>query len=201
MKYIFILAIFSFSLITLSCDETDDLFDDATGGTDPLINQEMAEARDYNLTTPLYGMQVSVRNDVGLGTNNILEILDGRATAFLDCQFEEGSDIGFEDFMLSNGDTIGPLSELRVFVVPRRFECEAADRDVCTGIYFFGNDIIVVSSGSIGGCPNLAVWKHELGHRYGMEADHSNLDEFRACTDEDNCSFEDVIGFDARHSH
>lgn len=201
MKYLFIIAIISVSFITLSCDETEDLFDDATGGTDSLIDQEIAEAQDYNLTTPVYGMRVSVRDDVGLGINNILNILDNRATQFLDCQFEGGSDLGFEDVMLSNGDTIGPLSDLRVFVVLRRFKCEAVDLDVCTGIYFFGNDIIVVSSGSFGGCPNLAVWKHELGHRYGMEADHSNLNEFRACTDENNCSFEDIIGFNEEHIH
>ncbi len=194
MKYLFIFAIISFSLITISCDETEDLFDG--GGTDPLIDREIAEAQDYNLSTPVYGMQVAVRGDVGLGDNAIMGILDRRATSFLDCQFEGGSDLGFEDVMLSNGDTIGPLSELRVFVVPRRFECEAVGLDRCNGIYFFGNDILVVSVGNFSGCPDLPVWKHELGHRYGMEADHSNLNEFRACTDEENCSFEDIIGFD-----
>lgn len=194
MKYYILLAVLSISVVITSCDETEDLFDG--GGTDPLIDRDIAEAQDYNLTTPVYGMQVAIRDDVGLGDSTIMDILDRRATSFLNCQFEEGSDLGFQDVMLSNGDTIGPLSELRVFVVPRRFECEAVGLNRCTGIYFFGNDIIVVSSGSFSGCPNLAVWKHELGHRYGMEADHSNLNEFRACTDEDNCSFEDIIGFD-----
>ena len=194
MKYFLIIAVFSVSLIQLSCDETDDFLNG--GGTDPLIDQEVAEAQDYSLTTPVYGMQVAIRDDVGLGVNNILAILDNRATQFLDCQLEGSSQLGFEDVMLPDGGTIGPLSELRVFVVPRQFDCEAADRDVCSGIYFFGNDIIVVSSSSrFSSCPNLAIWKHELGHRYGMEADHSNIGDFRGCTDEDNCSFEDILGF------
>lgn len=194
MKYFLLIAVLSISIIQLSCDETDDFLNG--GGTDPLIDQEIAEAQDYSLTTPVYGMQVAIRDDVGLGVNNILAILDNRATQFLDCQLEGGSELGFEDVMLPDGGTIGPLSELRVFVVPRQFDCEAADRDVCSGIYFFGNDIIVVSSSSrFSGCPNLAIWKHELGHRYGMDADHSNIGDFRACTDEDNCSFEDILGF------
>lgn len=194
MKYIFLIALLIVPLLSLSCNETDDLFG---GGSDPdpLINRAVAEARDYNLTTPVYGMKVSIRDDVGLGVNTILDILDNRAEQFLNCQFEEGSQLGFEDVMLSNGETRSPLSDLRVFVVPNRFECEAADRSVCSGIYFFGNDIIVVSSSRrFSGCPSLPIWKHEVGHRYGMEADHSNLGEFRSCTDENNCSFEDVFG-------
>ena len=91
MKYLLIFAIISFSFITISCDETDDLFNDG-GGVDPLIDEEVVEARDYNLTTPVYGMQVSVREDVGLSDNNILNILDNRATEFLNCQFEGGAD-------------------------------------------------------------------------------------------------------------
>lgn len=195
MKYLILLTVLSISLVTVSCDETSDIFDgNGGGGVDPLIDEEVVEARNYNLTTPVYGMQVSVREDVGLSDNNILNILDNRATEFLNCQFEGGADLGFQDVMLSNGSTIGPLSELRVFVVPRRFECQAADRNRCTGIYFFDIDIIVVSSSSsFAGCPNLAIWKHELGHRYGMEADHSNINEFRACTETENCSFEDIL--------
>lgn len=192
MKFLLLTAI-ALTMFTLSCDETDSLF--GNDDPDPLINRGVAEARDYNLTTPVYGMQVSIREDVGLGVNTILDILDNRAEQFLNCQLEGGSQLGFEDVMLSNGDTIGPLSDLRVFVVPNRFECEAADRSVCSGIYFFGNDIIVVSSSRrFSGCPNLPIWKHEVGHRYGMAADHSNLGEFSSCTDENNCSFEDVFG-------
>ncbi len=196
MKYLLIFAIMTVSIITLSCDETRDLFDGGSGGgTDPLIDQEIAEAQDYNLTTPVYGMQVAVRNDVGMGDNAIMDLLDNRATGFLDCQFAEGSALGFQDVMLSDGDTIGPLSDLRVFVVPRTFECEAVGLDVCAGIYFFGNDIIVISVGGFAGCGEFALWRHELGHRYGMEADHSNQDEFQACTDEQGCEFDDLIGF------
>lgn len=192
MKYIFILAMFSFSIIMISCDEKNEL---VGSDPDPLIDRDIAEARVYDLTTPIYGIQVSIREDVGLGVNTILNILDNRAEAFLNCQFNEGSQLGFDDALLSTGETIGPLSELRVFVVPKKFECNAVGLNVCTGIYFFGNDIITVSSSSIGDCPNLGVWKHELGHRYGMEADHSNLRDFRSCTDENNCSFGDAIGF------
>ena len=198
MKYLLIIAIMSFSFITLSCDETEDLFDDASGGgTDPLIDRDVAEAQDYNLTTPLYGLQVAVRGDVGKRDNAILDLLDNRASRFLDCQFEGGSDLGFGDAMLSNDETIGPLSELRVFVVPRRFECEAVGLDVCAGLYMFGNDIIVISVGGFQGCGEFALWRHELGHRYGMEADHSNQDEFRGCADEEGCRFDDLINFGA----
>jgi|GEM_PF-848031 len=196
MKHLFIIVIISVSLITLSCDETSNIFDGGSGGgTDPLIDQDIAEAQDYNLTTPVYGMQVAVRNDVGKSDNAILELLDNRASGFLGCQFEAGSDLGFQDVMLANGDTIGPLSELRVFVVPRNFKCEAVDLDVCAGIYFFGNDIIVISVGGFSGCGEFALWRHELGHRYGMKADHSNQGEFKACADEEGCEFNDVIGF------
>ena len=195
MKYLFIIAIVSVSLITLSCDETSDLFNGGSGGTDPLIDQEIAEAQDYNLRTPVYGMQVAVRNDVGMDDNAIMDLLDNRAAGFLGCQFEAGSDLGFQDVMLGNGDTIGPLSDLRVFVVPRKFKCEAVGLDVCAGIYFFDNEIIVISVGGFAGCGEFALWRHELGHRYGMEADHSNQSGFKACADEEGCEFNDIIGF------
>ena len=111
MKYLIILTLVSFSLLSLSCDETQDFFDNGPGGgTDPLVDQEIAGAQDYDLTTPVFGMQVAIRGDVGRGANGILDLLDNRAAGFLDCQFEEGSQLGFEDVMLGNGDTVPPPS-------------------------------------------------------------------------------------------
>ncbi len=82
-------------------------------------------------------------------------------------------------------------------MVPNRFECEAVGRRVCAGIYFFGNDIIVLSEGGFLGCGEFSVWRHELGHRFGMAADHSNQPDFQSCIGQDNCEFGDFLGFDA----
>ncbi len=87
----------------------------------------------------------------------------------------------------SRRNVVPPLSELRVYVVPNRFECEAVGRDVCGGIYFSDIDAIVVSEGGFEGCGEFSVWKHELAHRYGMEADHSNQSDFNACINTDRC--------------
>ena len=141
-----------------------------------------AESQDYSdLTTPLYGIQVSIRGDVGGNEGNILETLDEMATNFLECQFGDSS-IGFDEFQM-----VMPLSELRVFVVPFTFECEAIDRDTCDGLYFFDSDIIVIAREIRGICDDFAFWKHELGHRYGMAGDHSNLGDFEACIDPPGC--------------
>ncbi|MCZ6554976.1 MAG: hypothetical protein O6759_02530, partial [Candidatus Dadabacteria bacterium] len=85
------------------------------------------------------------------------------------------------------------LSQLRVYVVPNRFECEAVGLSVCAGIYFFGNDIIVLSEGGFLGCGEFSVWRHELGHRYGMLADHSNQSDFESCIGQDNCELIDLL--------
>jgi len=172
-----------FILTLFSCDSVEDF---VRGPVDPLIDGDVVESVDYNLTTPNYGMQVAIDSRVDAGTQRVLNLLDNRAEEFLNCQFGD-SQIGFEDFMLDDGTVVPPLSELRVYVVPNRFECEAEGRSVCGGIYFFDLDVIVVSEGGFEGCGEFSVWKHELGHRYGMAADHSNQSEFNACINTDKC--------------
>jgi hypothetical protein len=174
-------AIFIFSLV--SCNDVEDFF---RGPVDPLIDREVVESQDFNLTTPLYGMQVAIDSRVDAGDQRVLDLLDNRAEQFLNCQFGD-SQIGFEDFPLNNGTVVPPLSELRVYVVPNRFECEAIGRSECGGIYFFDIDAIVVSEGGFEGCGEFSVWKHELGHRYGMEADHSNQSDFEPCSKPETC--------------
>lgn len=197
MRYLLVLSIFIFSLSIISCDTFED--NDPTK-VDPLIDREIAEAQDYNLTTPLYGMQVSIDSRVDSGTNSVLNLLDNRATKFLNCQFNEGSQLGFETVELEDGTEVPPLSDLRVYVVPNKFKCEAVGISECAGIYFFGTDLIVLSEGGFLGCGEFSVWRHELGHRYGMAADHSNQSDFRGCIGQDNCEFDDFIGLDS-HTH
>jgi hypothetical protein len=180
-------AIFIFTLV--SCDNVEDFF---RGPVDPLIDREVVESQDFNLTTPFYGMQVAIDSRVDAGTERVLDILDNRAEQFLNCQFGD-SQIGFEDFMLESGTIVPPLSELRVYVVPNRFECEAEGRDVCGGIYFFDIDAIVISEGGFEGCGEFSVWKHELAHRYGLNADHSNQSDFNACSKPETCDPGDIF--------
>ena len=184
---VILVVIFMFTLF--SCDEVTDI---VAGPVDPLIDEGVVESQDYNLTTPLYGMQVAIDSRVSKGTDRVLDLLDNRAEQFLNCQFGD-SQIGFEDFMLDNDTVVPPLSDLRVYVVPHRFDCEAEGRDVCGGIYFFDNDVIVVSESGFAGCGEFSVWKHELGHRYGMEADHSNQSDFNACINTDSCDPGDIF--------
>ncbi|MGH7851297.1 MAG: hypothetical protein ACREOP_13450 [Thermodesulfobacteriota bacterium] len=179
-------AIFIITLV--SCDAVEDFF----APVDPLIDQEVVESQDFNLTTPFYGMQVAIDSGVDAGTERVLDLLDNRAEQFLNCQFGD-SQIGFEDFMLDSGTVVPPLSELMVYVVPNRFECEAVGRDVCGGIYFSDIDAIVISEGGFEGCGEFSVWKHELAHRYGMEADHSNQSDFNACINTDGCDPGDIF--------
>lgn len=193
MKYLSVFVFVFLIVLSTSCDE---IFNFADPPTDPLIDRGVAESQDYNLTTPLYGMQVAINNRVDSGTQSILTLLDRRATQFLDCQFAEGSQLGFEDVMLGSGIIVPPLSDLKVYVVPNRFECEAVGLSVCAGIFFFGNDIIVLSEGGFLGCGEFSVWRHELGHRYGMEADHSNQSDFQSCIGQDSCELGDLLGIE-----
>ena len=192
MKYLsFILVSFLF-LASFSCDTLDDTGIDP----DPLITGEIADSKTYDLVTPVYGMKVSIDNGVNRSNQDVLDILDRRAEQFFDCQFAEGSQLGFEQVMLSNDTIVSPLSDLRVLVVPIRFKCDVPGASVCNGAYFGGFDIAVVAEGGIPGCEVFLPWKHELGHRYGMDADHTNQSEFRACTGPTNCDFDDIIGID-----
>ena len=178
------------ALIYISCDETADLFDQPI---DDLINEQVVRSQSYDSITPTYGMQVAIDSRVDKGTKGVLDLLDTDAAQFLNCQFEGGADIGFEEFTLPDDTMVPPLSELRVYVVPSRFECMAVGLDICAGIYFFALDIIVISEGGFQGCGEFALWKHELGHRYGMEVDHSNQSDFEPCAKPEGCDFDDVI--------
>ena len=186
----FSLVLAALLIFTLySCDSVEDLF---RGPVDPLIDEGVMESQDFNLTTPVYGIQVAIDPRVNAGTQHVLDLLGNRAAEFLQCQFDD-SQIGFEDFMLDDGTVVPPLSQLRVYVVPNRFECEAEGRDVCGGIYFPDIDAIAISEGGFEGCGEFSVWKHELAHRYGMEADHSNQSDFNACIDTDKCNLDDLF--------
>lgn len=185
MKSIIILLLFFTSFIYLACDAGEVILD--SGSPLPLITLDDAESRDYDLRTLEYGIQVSIREDVGGNDEDILDNLDEMATNFLGCQFGEGAGIGFDDFISESGEIIPSLSQLRVFVVPFTFDCEAVGRDTCDGIYYFGPDLIINAREERGTCDNFALWKHELGHRYGMAADHSNQGQFEPCINPPGC--------------
>jgi len=192
MKYFLVLFVTVLFLASVSCDTIDD-----TGiEPDPLITAEIADSQNYNLVTPVYGMHVSIKSGVNRSDQNVLDILDKRAEQFLDCQFVGGSELGFEEVMLSDGAMVPPLSELRVFVVPIRYKCDVPGTDVCNGTYFGGVDIITVAEGAFPGCDVFLPWKHELAHRYGMDANHTNQSDFQACIGASNCDLGDVIGID-----
>jgi hypothetical protein len=192
MKYLLVLFVSVLFLGSMSCDTLDN-----TGiEPDPLITAEIADSQNYNLVTPVYGMQVSIDNRVNRSNSDVLDILDRRAEQFLDCQFLEGSQLGFEDVMLDNGTMVPPLSDLRVYVVPIRYKCDVPGTDVCNGTYFGGVDIVTVAEGAYPGCDVFLPWKHELAHRYGMDANHINQPEFQSCIGASNCDLGDVIGID-----
>ncbi len=177
-----------------ACDSLDKVIPEV-GSPDPPITFEDASAQTYNMTTPLYGMKVAIRGDVGGSTENILNKLDDRAANFLECQFGN-RDAGFENVEIENGQIVPPLSELRVFVVPITFECEGPTTDVCAGVYFpgSGSDLMIISKRTIGQCKDFSFFKHELAHRYGMEADHSNRSDFEPCKDAPECELPFNIG-------
>ena len=179
MKY-FILIALSLLLFFSACDAGEIIPE--LGSPISEITLEDAELQEYNLETPLYGIQVSIRGDVGGNEGNILESLDEVAANFLDCQYDDAN-IGFNEFTIESGEGIPPLSQLRVFVVPFTFRCEAENRDTCDGVYYFGDDLVIIAREVRGLCDNFAFWKHELGHRYGMAANHSNQRDFEPCID------------------
>ncbi len=186
-------VLFAFFIICLvSCDQIENLTS-AGRDPDPLINEQVVESVNYNLTTPVYGVRVAIDNAVSAGTSSILNLIDNQSTSFLNCQFAEGAEIGNMDFELAGGRIVSPLSELRVYVVPREFECDAVGLSVCAGIQFDGLDVIVISEGGFFDCGDFPFLKHELGHRYGMEPDHSNQFLYDACIEPPDCSLEDII--------
>ena len=190
MKTAIVLSALSVFLFFSSCDDVEDFFN---GPVDPLIDAEVLESQDYNLVTPYYGMQVAIKSGVDAGTNHVLDLLDNRARQFLNRLYAEGDQLGFEDVPLENGTVVPPLSFLRVYVVPNRFECEAEGRSVCGGVYYEGLDAIAIAEGGFEGCGEFSVWKHELGHRYGMAPDHSNQNDFEPCIKPQNCDPGDIF--------
>jgi hypothetical protein len=189
MRYVLLFSLFIFSIFLSSC-VVDEVIPNSSGEVDGAITLEEAEAQDYNLRTPGYDIQVAIREDVNADVDNILDILDERAANFLECQFMTNPDIGAQEFQIPNGDIVPPLSELRVFVVPINFECDAVDKNVCAGIYYFGADLIIIAKEGFARCGTLPLWKHEIGHRYGMAANHSNQSDFEPCIDPPDCDID-----------
>lgn len=190
--HLFIIVIIT--LFVSSCDEISNSFEDLFGrDPDPLITEQDALAQNYNLTTPKYGIQVAIDQDVDASTQQVLTELDTGATAYFECQYAEGEDVGFGEFEIEGGEIIPPMSELMIYVVPFSFECNAVDTDICAGIHFNNSGIIVIAEESIGTCSDFALLEHEIAHRYGLEADHDNLEEFEACTSPPQCDFSDFI--------
>lgn len=183
-----LLALFTFFLT--ACEDIENIFVD---DPDPLITEADAQAQNYNLRTPKYNVQVAIDGDVDTNPADVLADIDNAATDFFNCQFAEGEDLGFSDFELPGGEVVPPMSELMVYVVPFTFECTAVDTDTCAGIHFGSSGIIVIAEESIGTCSDFALMEHEIAHRYGLEADHDNLEQFEACTSPPQCDFFDFV--------
>jgi hypothetical protein len=190
MKYLAILTLLISALFYSACNFP------ATGDVDPLITEQDADAQNYNLITTEFKMQVAIRSDVGGNPQNILDILDQVAAAFLQCQFKMDPDvIGKNPFQIPSAEIVPPLSMLRVFVVPFTFHCQAVGTDKCSGVFFPDSDLIVISVQSLGRCGTFPLFRHELAHRYGMALDHSNISEFQSCISTPGCSFSDFLDF------
>ena len=190
MRHIPLVSLIVFIIFLSACGEG--LLPTSSGNVDTMITEEDAIAQDYNFRTPGYDMQVAIRDDVDGDINNILDILDERAAVFLECQFMMDQGIGSDNFKIPSGNTVFPLSVLRVFVVPFNFKCDAVDKSICAGIYYFSSDLIIIAEEGLGRCGKLPLWKHELGHRYGMAANHSNQNEFEPCIDPPDCDIIDI---------
>ena len=196
MKYlILLLALLTLTLL-FACNGNDILGGGdgvpAVGTVGSKITEQDAESQHFNLTTPRFEMQVAIRNDVGENSDDILNLLDEKAADFLQCQFGDPQ-VGSKEFQIPSGETVPPLSALRVFVVPFTFKCDAEDKDTCAGIFFSDSDIIIIAQTSLGRCGDLPLFEHELGHRYGMAPDHSNISEFQSCIQPPGCMFNDLI--------
>ncbi len=88
------------------------------------------------------------------------------------------------------------MSELRVYVVPFTFECDAADKSICAGIYFGSSDILVIAEDSIGRCGDFPLLEHEISHRYGLDSSHDNIEVFEDCIEVEECGFDDFLDLD-----
>lgn len=174
----------------VSCDEIEDRVRDSA---DAEVTIEEAESQNYNLTTPYFGIRVSINQSVSTNVEELLDFIDSKIADFLNCQFSQGEQIGFENFELQDGTIIPPLDELRMYIVPKTFECSAVDKDICSGIYFYDEDIVVLAKESFGRCEDYALLQHEVAHRYGLSADHSNQSQFSECSDPRDCDLFDFI--------
>lgn len=179
-----------FSLILVGCDEIEDRI---VGSADQEVTIEEAEAQNYDLITPEYGIRVAVNQSVDMPDADTVAFLDSKIMDFLNCQFAEGAQLGFENYELPSGRIVPPLSELRIYIVPKTFECNATDRDICSGIYFNDEDIIVLAEKSLGRCEDLALTQHEVAHRYGLNSNHSNQAQYSECSDPRQCDLGDLI--------
>lgn len=175
------ILIIALVMMIYGCDET---------GSEINIGNEVTEQEDASQN---FNMRVAVDSDVDLDDETILEIIDSDTADFLNCQFLEDEEIGFTDFELEDGSLVTPLSELRIFIVPFNFECNAVDKNICAGIYFDNTDLIIISEESFGRCGNLPLLKHEIAHRYGLEFNHSNQDVFAACSDPEDCNIGEFL--------
>ncbi len=194
MKKLLLITIGLFIFATTACDDVRDEFSDLfLDDPDPLITEEDAEAQNFNFTTLRFGIQVSIDEDVDSSVESVLSSIDNAATNFLNCQFAEGEAVGDDEFELEDGETVGPLSDLMVYAVPFTFECEAEDTDTCAGIHFGESGIIVIAEETNGSCEDFGFMEHEIGHRYGMDADHDNIEDFEECIRVENCGFFDFI--------
>ncbi|MGH7889273.1 MAG: hypothetical protein ACRENF_01830 [Thermodesulfobacteriota bacterium] len=188
MNYSSFLTLLAFVIFYSACGSSDLI--PGFGTIDSKITEQDANEHIFGSVTPGYEMQVAIRDDVDGEPQKILDSLDEMAAEFLECQFNMGPDIGSGLFPIEGGE-VPPLSQLRVFVVPFNFECDAVDTDVCAGIFFPNSDLIIISENSLGRCGELPLWKHELGHRYGMSLNHSNQEEFEPCINPTQCEFGD----------
>ena len=187
------LTLLIIALLITGCDTTEDIFVDDVVDPDGLITEEDALQQNYNLKTPIYKINVTIDEDVDLSSDEVLMKIDEEATDFFNCQFMEGSELGLDEFMIDQGDVVPPLSELRIFVVPFNFECDAVDKNICAGIFFGGSDIIIVAERGFNRCGDLPLLKHEIAHRYGLTPNHSNQDVFEFCSDPEDCGLLDFL--------
>lgn len=193
MKNLTSLLLLLFILTIAGCDSIEDAFEDDVIDPDGLLTIEEINQQNFNLRTPVYDIAVAIDDRVDLPQDELLMLIDQEVEDFFNCQFFEGQDIGFDDFLLSNNELITPMSDLRLYIVPFNFECETIDRSICAGIYNSGSDLMAVAEEGFGRCGDLPLLKHEVAHRYGMLGDHSNQGEFAACSDPENCGLLDFL--------
>ena len=191
-KAAFIFLILLSSSFT-ACDSLEDAFDDEIVNPDGLLTQEEINQQNFNFRTPVYDIAVAIDEDVDLPTDDILMLIDQEIADFFNCQFFEGEDLGLDEFELDTQEVVPPLSELRLYIVPFNFECDAIGRSICAGIYYRSTDSMAVAEEGFGRCGDLPLLQHEVGHRYGMLGDHSNQDEFAACSDPEDCGLIDFL--------